>query len=244
MDMGVDVPDQAPVAPDLKILVVDDEAGIRDMLTMSLKFVGYRVVAAGSGNEAFAVAELERPDLAILDVMLPDIDGFTLLKRLRAAGHDMPAIFLTARDAIEDRLNGLTLGGDDYISKPFSLEEVILRVGVVLRRTATTDHVKPNQLTYADLVLDEDRHQVWRADQLIELSPTEFALLRFLLRNAGHAMSRAQILDHVWHYDFNGNSGVVDSYIRYLRRKMDTFDPPLIQTIRGVGYSLRVADTR
>jgi two-component system OmpR family response regulator len=234
-------------AQGLKILVVDDESGIRDILRMSLRFVGYSVVTASSGTEAFEVAEREHPDLAILDVMLPDFDGFTLLRRLRSSGHQMPAIFLTARDAVEDRVNGFTIGGDDYISKPFSLEEVILRIGVVIRRfnAATTAPARTNQLTYADLVLDEDRHQVWRGDSLVELSPTEFALLRYLLRNAGHVMSRAQILDHVWNYDFNGSSGVVDSYIRYLRRKIDDgFEPALIQTVRGVGYSLRQADRR
>ena len=235
--MAVITPDS--VVPGTRLLVVEDEPAIQDMLAMSLAFVGYDVVRAANGAEAIAHAEADRIDLALLDVMLPDIDGFGLLRRLRQINPEMAAVFVTARDALEDRLAGLTLGGDDYVTKPFSLEEVVARVGVVLRRTRPAAETEPNRLTYADLVLDEDRHQVHRGDRLITLSPTEFALLRFLMRNAGRVMSRAQILDHVWHYDFNGNSGVVESYISYLRRKVDVVDPPLINTIRGVGYVLR-----
>ncbi|MGD9958337.1 response regulator transcription factor [Nocardioides sp.] len=227
------------VVPGTRLLVVEDEPAIQDMLAMSLAFVGYDVVRAGTGSQAVAHADAGRIDLALVDVMLPDTDGFALLRRLRQTHPDMAAVFVTARDALEDRLTGLTLGGDDYITKPFSLEEVVARVGVVLRRTQPAAESEPNRLTHADLVLDEDRHQVHRGDRLIALSPTEFSLLRFLMRNAGRVMSRAQILDHVWHYDFNGNSGVVESYISYLRRKVDVVDPPLIHTIRGVGYVLR-----
>jgi len=227
------------VVPGTRLLVVEDEPAIQDMLAMSLAFVGYDVVRAGSGSEAIAHADAGRIDLALLDVMLPDTDGFALLRRLRQVHPDMAAVFVTARDALEDRLAGLTLGGDDYVTKPFSLEEVVARVGVVLRRTRPAAESETNRHTYADLVLDEDRHEVHRGGQLVTLSPTEFSLLRFLMRNAGRVMSRAQILDHVWHYDFNGNSGVVESYISYLRRKIDAVDPPLIHTIRGVGYVLR-----
>lgn len=228
------------VEPGVRILVVEDEPPIQDMLSMALSFVGYEVMCAGSGGEALAQAQQLPVDLALLDVMLPDTDGFALLRRLRTIHPDMAAVFVTARDALEDRIAGLTLGGDDYVTKPFSLEEVVTRVGVVLRRTRPSG-VEPqtNRLVYADLVLDEDQHLVWRGDSLIELSPTEFSLLRFLMRNAGLVMSRAQILDHVWHYDFHGNSGVIESYISYLRRKIDVVGPPLIHTVRGVGYVLR-----
>ncbi|GAB3246145.1 response regulator transcription factor [Nocardioides dilutus] len=236
--MGTIAPD--PAAADVQILVVEDEAPILDMLSMSLGFVGYRVLRASQGSEALELARRHRVDLALLDVMLPDTDGFDLLRRLRSVNPDMAAVFVTARDALEDRIAGLTLGGDDYVTKPFSLEEVVTRVGVVLRRTHPSTEERPaNRLTYADLVLDEDEHQVWRAGELVDLSPTEFSLLRFLMRNAGRVMTKAQILDHVWHYDFNGNAGVVESYISYLRRKVDAAHPPLIHTVRGVGYVLR-----
>lgn len=228
------------VVPGTRLLVVEDELPIQDMLAMSLGFVGYDVLRAGSGREAMARAEEGHIDLALLDVMLPDTDGFELLRRLRTVHPEMAAVFVTARDALEDRLTGLTRGGDDYVTKPFSLDEVVARVAVVLRRTRpTADEREPHRLFYADLVLDEDRHEVHRGTELVNLSPTEFSLLRFLMRNSGRVMSRAQILDHVWHYDFSGNSGVVESYISYLRRKVDIVDPPLIHTVRGVGYVLR-----
>jgi len=236
--------DTDPEQLGLALLVVEDEPHIADMLAMSLRFVGYDVTVAGNGAEALAKMPDHEPALVLLDVMLPDTDGFELLQRLRSVQPGVPAVFLTARDGIDDKLNGLTIGGDDYITKPFSLEEVVVRIGVVLRRARSESQVSAptNRLQYADLVLDEDRHQVWRDDTLILLSPTEFALLGYLLRNAGNVVSRSQILDHVWHYDFDGGSGVVESYIRYLRRKIDVFSPPLIQTVRGVGYSLRLAD--
>jgi two-component system, OmpR family, response regulator len=227
------------VVPGIRLLIVEDEPAIQDMLAMSLAFVGYDVLRASNGSEAVAHADKVKIDLALLDVMLPDTDGVDLLRQLRKVHPDMAAVFVTARDALEDRLAGLTLGGDDYVTKPFSLEEVVARVGVVLRRTRPTVSAEAHRITYADLELDEARHEVHRAGQLVSLSPTEFALLRFLMRNAELVMSRAQILDHVWHYDFNGNSGVVESYISYLRRKVDVVDPPLIHTIRGIGYVLK-----
>ena len=229
------------VVPGSRLLVVEDEPAIQDMLAMSLAFVGYEVLRASKGSQAMEHAEKGRIDLALLDVMLADTDGFALMRRLRQVQPEMAAVFVTARDALEDRLVGLTLGGDDYITKPFSLEEVVARVGVVLRRTRPTaeEPAAANLLEYADLVMDEDRHEVYRGGERIGLSKTEYSLLRFLLRNAEHVMSRAQILDHVWNYDFSGNSGVVESYISYLRRKVDAVDPPLIHTVRGVGYVLR-----
>ena len=230
-----------PIAPGAKILVVDDEPYISEMLSLSLRFVGFEVATAGTGAEALRQAETFRPDLVVLDVMLPDTDGFQLLRSLRAETQ-LPVLFLTARDGMEDKLHGLTLGADDYVTKPFSLEEVVARIGVILRRSRAGSPAEQAsaRLSYGDLVMDEEGHEVWRQDQPVDLSPTEFALLRFLLRNAGRVMSRAQILEHVWHYDFNGDSSVVDSYIRYLRRKIDVFEPPLVHTVRGVGYTLRL----
>jgi len=222
-----------------RVLVVDDEPYIVEMLSMSLRYAGYRVGTAQSGSQAQREAAANPPDLVILDVMLPDTSGFDLLARLRT-GHEPPVLFLTARDSVEDRVRGLTLGADDYVTKPFSLEEVVARVGAILRRAGAGATGEAALLSYADLAMDEDGHEVWRQGESISLSPTEFALLRFLLRNSGRVMSRAQILEHVWHYDFNGDSSVVDSYIRYLRRKIDAFDPPLIETVRGVGYTLRL----
>jgi two-component system OmpR family response regulator len=228
------------VIPGTRVLVVEDEPAIQDMLAMSLTFVGYDVVRARSGSEAMAHAEKGHIDLALLDVMLPDTDGFSLLRRLRQVHPKMAAVFVTARDALEDRLAGLTLGGDDYVTKPFSLEEVVARVAVVLRRTRpTTEQPESNRLVCGDLVMDEDSHEVYRGGELVGLSATEFSLLRFLMRNSDRVLSRAQILDHVWHYDFGGSSGVVESYISYLRRKVDVTDPVLIHTVRGVGYVMR-----
>jgi len=233
------------IAPELKgsrILVVDDEPSLVEMLAVSLRYVGFDVASASTGTEALVVAEAFEPDLVVLDVMLPDADGFGLLPLLRA-DRDVGVLFLTARDSMDEKLRGLTLGGDDYVTKPFSLEEVITRVGVILRRLKPASgqpSVGDGVLRFADLVLDEDGHEVWRGEQRLQLSPTEFSLLSFLLRNVGRVMSRAQILEHVWHYDFNGDSSVVDSYIRYLRRKIDIHDPPLIETVRGIGYTLRL----
>ncbi len=225
-----------------KVLVVDDEAYIADLLSAGLRFVGFDVRTAGGGLEALTAVREWRPDLLVLDVMMPDVDGFEVTRRLRAEGRQTPIVFLTARDATEDKVAGLTIGGDDYITKPFSLEEIVARVRAVLRRNAVTGPVDDGLLTYEDLAMDEDAHEVRRAGVLIDLTPTEFALLRYLMVNAGRVVSKSQILDHVWHYDFGGDGGVVESYVSYLRKKVDApFDVPLIRTVRGVGYSLRSA---
>lgn len=238
-----DHPTPRVVAAEAKVLVVDDEPYLADLLMTSLRFAGFDVRVAATGTEALALADEFRPELLVLDVMLPDLDGFSVLHQLRATGRPLAVVFLTARDDTQDKVSGLTLGGDDYITKPFSLEELIARIRAVLRRTRGANGlpVQDARLRYADLEMDEDGHQVWRHGQLVELSPTEFALLRYLLLNAGRVLSKAQILDHVWSYDFGGDSGIVESYIRYLRRKIDVFDPPLVQTVRGVGYTLRLA---
>jgi len=225
--------------PEAKVLVVDDEAYIADLLSTGLSFVGFDVRTAGGGQEALSLVRDWRPDLLVLDVMMPGVDGFEVTRRLRAEGRSVPVLFLTARDALEDKVTGLTIGGDDYVTKPFSLEEVVARVRALLRRASATEPVGA-RLTYADLVMDEDAHEVWRGGEPVELTPTEFSLLRYLMLNAGRVMSKAQILDHVWAYDFGGDGAVVESYISYLRKKVDApFDVPLIRTVRGVGYSLR-----
>lgn len=229
------------VSPRAHILVVDDEPYIVDMVAMSLRYTGYTVSTAATGQEALDIAATTPPDLIVLDVMLPDVPGFDLLRLLRRSSN-APVLFLTAKDSVEDRVHGFTLGADDYVTKPFSLEELAARIAAILRRATNTVEPAPEveYLRYADLVMDEDGYEVWRHEHHIDLSPTEFALLRYLLRNSGRVMSRAQILEHVWHYDFNGDASVVDSYIRYLRRKIDAFDPPLIETVRGIGYTLRL----
>jgi two-component system OmpR family response regulator len=225
-----------------RVLVVDDEPNISALLSATLRLIDFDVRAAGGGNEALLAAAEFDPDLVVLDVMLPDLDGFQVAQRLRAAGRPVPVLFLTARDSVEDRISGLTVGGDDYVTKPFSLEEVVLRIRAILRRT----HAEPSPaaddgvLRYADLEMDEDAHEVRRGGKLVELSPTEFKLLRYLLTNAGRVVSKAQILDRVWSYDFGGEGRIVESYVYYLRRKIDKVSPPLIHTVRGVGYSLRL----
>jgi len=223
-----------------RILVVDDEENITYLLGTALRHFGFAVEPASTGREALAKAAELRPELVLLDIMLPDLDGFEVCRRLRDAGLLMPVLFLTARDATEDKVRGLTLGGDDYVTKPFSLEEVVARVRAILRRTGRVLADEP-PLAYVDLAMDDDAHQVRRAGELIDLSPTEYKLLRYLLANAGRVLSKAQILDHVWEYDFGGEATVVETYISYLRKKIDRFDPPLIQTVRGVGYALRTA---
>ena len=226
--------------PEAKVLVVDDEAYIADLLSTGLSFVGFDVRTAGGGQEALALVRDWRPDLLVLDVMMPGIDGFEVTRRLRSEGRSVPVLFLTARDALEDKVTGLTIGGDDYVTKPFSLEEIVARVRALIRRSSSVEPVD-SRLKYADLVMDEDAHEVWRADESIELTPTEFSLLRYLMLNAGRVVSKAQILDHVWAYDFGGDGAVVESYISYLRKKVDApFDVPLIRTVRGVGYALRL----
>jgi len=222
------------------VLVVDDEPYIADLLSTGLRFVGFDVRTAGSGLEALTSVREWKPDLLVLDVMMPGVDGFEVTRRLRADGRETPVLFLTARDAVEDKVAGLTIGGDDYVTKPFSLEEVVARVRALLRRRVSTLPADDGLLRYDDLVLDEDAHEVSRAGVAIDLTPTEFSLMRYLMLNSGRVVSKAQILDHVWHYDFGGDGAVVESYISYLRRKVDApFDVPLIRTVRGVGYSLR-----
>lgn len=224
----------------IKVLVVDDEPNIVELLTVSLKFQGFEVESAASGQEALRIAREYRPDAYILDVMMPGMDGFELLTKLRSEGLDGPVLFLTAKDGVEDRIHGLTIGADDYVTKPFSLEEVITRLRVILRRGNVSDGEKEDvTIRYADLTLNDDTHEVTKAGEIIDLSPTEFNLLRYLMLNAEVVLSKAKILDNVWHYDFGGDGNVVESYISYLRRKIDTGDVPLIHTVRGVGYVLR-----
>src|SRR5690625_165474 len=227
-----------------RLLVVDDEPNIRKLLTTSLSFAGFEDTAAANGNEAIRQAMADEPDLIVLDVMLPDMDGFTITRRLRDQGRHTPVLFLTARDDVQDKLTGLTVGGDDYVTKPFSLEEVVARIRAILRRTQPQEQ-DSSVLRYADLELDEDAHEVRRAGRVIELSPTEFKLLRYLMVNAGRVLSKTQILDHVWEYDWGGDGAIVESYISFLRRKIDGRGQdgerpvPLIHTRRGVGYLLR-----
>ncbi len=221
-----------------KVLVVDDEEYIRDLVSSALRIAGFQSLTADDGSRALAAMSAHDPDLVILDVGLPGIDGFEVCRRLRADGDETPVIFLTARDTEEDKVSGFTKGGDDYLTKPFSLEELVARVRAVLRRTQRSTPVE-NRLRYADLELDEDTMHVTRGGRAIQLSPTEFKLLRFLLINRERVLSKAQILDHVWQYDFGGSGGVVENYISYLRKKVDDVEPHLIHTVRGFGYVLR-----
>jgi two-component system, OmpR family, response regulator len=221
------------------LLVVDDEPFLRDAVAASLRFLGFEVTTADSGAGALRLAR-DRPfDLVVLDVMLPDTDGFEIVRRLRRDGCRVPVIFLTARDTQADKVTGLTLGGDDYMTKPFGLEELAARVRTVLRRTRPGAATGP-VLAFADIELDQDTYEVRRAGQLIELSPTEFRLLRYLMLNPGRVLTRAQLLDHVWDYDFGGSSTVVATYVAYLRRKLARHGPDVIHTQRGIGYSLRL----
>lgn len=222
-----------------RLLLVDDEENLRSMLAAALRHSRFDVELATTGRAALELVATVQPDLVVLDVMLPDLDGFEVCRRLRSDGSRVPVLFLTARDGTEDKVRGLTLGGDDYLVKPFSLEELVARVQAVLRRTSSER--AESVLRYEDLVMDEDAHRVTRAGTEVSLSPTEYNLLRFLLANQGRVMSKAQILDHVWQYDFGGDGGVVETYIGYLRRKVDTGAPKLIHTVRGVGYVLRVS---
>ncbi|WP_327089105.1 response regulator transcription factor [Nonomuraea sp. NBC_01738] len=221
-----------------RLLIVEDDPPILDLLSASLKFAGFDVVTARSGNDAVAAVLRHRPDLVVLDVMLPDMDGFDVVRRMRSGGTATPVLFLTARDGTEDKIHGLTIGGDDYVTKPFSLEEVIARIHAVLRRTSVQS--PPPRLTFADIELDEESHEVWRDGVLVPLSPTEFKLLHYFMTNAGRVLSKPQILDHVWDYDFRGEVGIVESYVSVLRRKIDSRNPRLIHTLRGVGYVLRL----
>ncbi len=221
-----------------RVLVVDDEPNITDLVGTALRYVGFEVATAATGREALEQARAFRPELIVLDVMLPDLDGFEVTRRLRGEGLRIPVLFLTARDATEDKVTGLTLGGDDYVTKPFSLEELVARVRAVLRRTGVGE--TPARLVFADLELDEDTHEVFRAGEALPMTPTEFKLLRYLMVNARRVLSKAQILDHVWEYDFGGDANVVETYISYLRKKVDRVEPRLIHTVRGVGYTLRL----
>ncbi|MFI6870484.1 response regulator transcription factor [Nocardia sp. NPDC050406] len=223
-----------------RILVVDDEPMIVELLAVSLRFQGFEVATAGSGAEGLDRAKGFRPDALIVDVMMPGMDGFGLLRRLRADGIDAPVLFLTARDDVEDKITGLTLGADDYVTKPFSLEEVVARLRVILRRAGHgVAERKSPRLRFADIELDDDTHEVWKAGEPVALSPTEFTLLRYFVVNAGTVLSKPRILDHVWRYDFGGEVGVVETYVSYLRKKVDTGPDRLIHTLRGVGYVLR-----
>lgn len=224
-----------------RVLVVDDENSISDLIATSLRFVGFDVRTAATGSEALTISEEFKPHALILDVMLPDQNGFEVCRQLRQDGHSVGVLFLTAKDTVEDKIAGLTIGGDDYVTKPFSLEELVARLRALLRRIgATSVEGDDEKVRFADLELDEATHEVRRAGNLIDLSPTEFLLLRYLMINADRVVSKSQILDHVWQYDFRGDAGIVETYISYLRKKIDNYDPALIHTVRGVGYRLRL----
>ena len=238
----------APAAPasaraEARLLVVDDEPNILELLSVSLRFSGFEVHTASNGQQALTQARALKPDLLVLDVMMPELDGFEVVRRLRGEGSRAPVLFLTAKDGTEDKVRGLTLGGDDYVTKPFSLEEVVARIRAVLRRGDAVQLAAGTKLVFADVELDEDSHEVWKAGVPVALSPTEFNLLRYFMQNPGRVLSKAQILDHVWQYDFGGEANVVESYVSYLRRKLDASEPRLLHTLRGVGYVLRVPAT-
>ena len=222
-----------------ELLVVDDEPFLRDAVAASLRFLGFEVATAETGADALRLARDQPFDLVVLDVMLPDTDGFDVVRRLRRDGCHVPVIFLTARDTQDDKVTGLTLGGDDYMTKPFGLEELAARIRTVLRRTRPSADAGP-VLAFADIELDQDSYEVRRSGHLIDMSPTEFRLLRYLMLNPRRVLTRAQILDHVWDYDFRGDTGIVESYVSVLRRKVDTTEPHLLHTLRGVGYVLRL----
>ena len=224
-----------------RILVVDDEPRITDLVAMALRYEGFEVATAGTGRAGLKAVEDFRPALIVLDVMLPDMDGFAVTERLTADRVKVPVLFLTARDAVEDKVRGLTLGGDDYVTKPFSIEELVARIRALLRRTESLNDGGP--LVFADLELDDGTHEVSRAGTPIELTATEFRLLRYLMQNAPRVLSKAQILDHVWHYDFGGDANIVETYVSYLRRKIDVLGTPMIHTVRGVGYRLSAPRT-
>ena len=230
-------PDGSP----LRVLVVDDEVNIAELVTMALRYEGVEVRQAHTGTRAVAEARSFQPDAVVLDVMLPDLDGLTVLRRLRAADPDLPVVFLTARDAVEDRVAGLTAGGDDYVTKPFSLEELVARLRALMRRAGARSPAQHSVLTVGDLTLDEDSREVTRAGAEVTLTATEFELLRFLMRNPRRVLSKAQILDRVWSYDFGGQANVVELYISYLRKKVDAGREPMIHTMRGAGYVLKPA---
>jgi two-component system OmpR family response regulator len=225
----------------INVLVVDDESVLAEMVSMALRYEGWNIATAGDGSSAIASARAQRPDVVVLDVMLPDMSGLDVLHKLREDNVQLPVLLLTAKDAVEDRIAGLTAGGDDYVTKPFSIEEVVLRLRALLRRTGVTTVDSGAQLVVGDLVLDEDSHEVTRAGDPISLTSTEFELLRFMMRNSKRVLSKAQILDRVWSYDFGGRSNIVELYISYLRKKIDNGREPMIHTLRGAGYVLKPA---
>jgi two-component system OmpR family response regulator len=232
---------EAASVPGPRVLVVDDEPQITELVAMALRYEGFEIETAGTGRKALEAVDSFRPDLVILDVMLPDLDGFAVTERLKSARVKVPVLFLTARDAVEDKVRGLTLGGDDYVTKPFSLEELVARVRVLLRRTGGLDgSAETGPIVFADIELDDETHEVRRGGTPVELTATEFRLLRYLMQNAPRVLSKAQILDHVWHYDFGGDANIVETYISHLRKKLDAHGAPVIQTVRGVGYRLKV----
>ncbi|SOX56567.1 DNA-binding response regulator [Mycobacterium ahvazicum] len=225
----------------INVLVVDDESVLAEMVSMALRYEGWNIATAGDGSSAIASARAQRPDVVVLDVMLPDMSGLDVLHKLREENPQLPVLLLTAKDAVEDRIAGLTAGGDDYVTKPFSIEEVVLRLRALLRRTGVTTIDSGAQLVVGDLVLDEDSHEVTRAGEPVSLTSTEFELLRFMMRNSKRVLSKAQILDRVWSYDFGGRSNIVELYISYLRKKIDNGREPMIHTLRGAGYVLKPA---
>jgi two-component system OmpR family response regulator len=235
---------QALTRPDgtaIRILTVDDETSLTELLSMALRYEGWEVTTAGSGLAAVKAARDVRPDAIVLDMMLPDFDGMEVMRRIRSEQPDLPVIFLTAKDGLDDRIAGLTAGGDDYVTKPFSLEELVARLRALLRRSGATTARSESTLVVGDLTLDEDSHEVTRAGEVINLTATEFELLRYLMRNPRRVLSKAQILDRVWNYDFGGQANVVELYISYLRKKIDADRPPMIHTMRGAGYVLKPA---
>ena len=225
-----------------QVLIVDDEPNIRDLLATSLRFAGYEIQTAANGAQAVAAVTESEPDIILLDVMLPDMNGFSVTKKLRSSGIQAPILFLTARDDVEDKITGLTVGGDDYLTKPFSLDEVVARIQAILRRTKTAD-AESAMIDAGAVLINQDAHEVTVEGKLVDLSPTEYKLLRFLVMNPDRVLTKAQILDHVWEYDFNGDMGIVESYVSYLRKKLDPISSrPLIQTKRGVGYIYKKHD--
>ncbi|MCV7176739.1 response regulator transcription factor [Mycolicibacterium sphagni] len=225
----------------ITVLVVDDETVLAEMVSMALRYEGWNISTAADGASAISAARNARPDAVVLDIMLPDMSGLDVLRKLREQNPQLPVLLLTAKDAIEDRIAGLTAGGDDYVTKPFSIEEVVLRLRALLRRTGVTTEDSGAQIVVGDLILDEDSHEVTRAGEPISLTSTEFELLRFLMRNPKRVLSKAQILDRVWSYDFGGRSNIVELYISYLRKKIDSGREPMIHTLRGAGYVLKAA---
>lgn len=225
-----------------RVLIVDDEPNIRDLLATSLRFAGYEIQTAANGAQAVSAVTESEPDIILLDVMLPDMNGFSVTKKLRSSGIQAPILFLTARDEVEDKITGLTVGGDDYLTKPFSLDEVVARIQAILRRTKTVD-AESAVIDAGAIVINQDAHEVIVEGKVVDLSPTEYKLLRFLVMNPDRVLTKAQILDHVWEYDFNGDMGIVESYVSYLRKKLDPISSrPLIQTKRGVGYIYKKHD--